>query len=401
MLLHKIIRSLKSITQPPEAPSTSPKASAEAPETVEASGCSSPIARAQAPAPTPAADSPADHHHHARRTSADSYASSTPHETAAAPGASREASSARLHPPSPNLQHQTPVYEPQPDPVPEKHLEIRQLDLSTSSIGPGPDPEPETDTSPDSPAPSPSPSPILTPVEATPSDDELEIMQRKIWVKRPGASATLVTVSHDDLVDTVRDMILRKYANSLGRSIDSPDITLKIVSREPANNHVPVDRLLGPDEAIGQTLDSYYPGGQTIEEALLIDVPQRRTPKPSPRIGNHHPAIAYPYYVEDHRPGDGAREYFPPMAVHSPHLAAHPPHLPHLPHLPQQNGAHLPHSIGILQTGQVAPLPSPGGTNTRRHRDGRPKYVRQHTSSPTIMHSSQPHSNGKTGTTSS
>jgi len=401
MLLHRIIRSFKSITQPPNLnpPSTSPNTSAEAPETVEASGSSPPIiiarAQAQAQAPTPTAENPADHNDHAQGTSAHLGASPAPHEAALSPSTSTSRKTSSAHPdpdshsPSPSqaslrestspnlsLSHQTPAYEPdeaeQSEALTERHINLRTV-------------------------PGPAPTPILTLVEATPFDDEIEIMQRKIWVKRPGQSATLVAVSDDDLVDTVRDMILRKYANSLGRSIDSPDITLKIASREPGNNHVPADRVLGPDEAIGQTLDSYYPGGQTIDEALVIDVPQRRTPKPSPRIGNHHPAIAYPYYLEDHRPGDGAREYFPPMAVHSPHLAPHPT----LGHLPQQSSAHLPHSIGILQTGQVPALPSPGGHSTRKHRDGRPKYVRQHTSSPTIMHSSQPHSNGKTGTISS
>ena len=44
---------------------------------------------------------------------------------------------------------------------------------------------------------------------------------RKIWVKRPGSSATLVQIREDDLVDDVRDMILRKYANSLGRNFDA------------------------------------------------------------------------------------------------------------------------------------------------------------------------------------
>lgn len=236
--------------------------------------------------------------------------------------------------------------------------------------------------------------PISPPASTAPSfylEHVPEIMQRKIWVRRPGASATLVTVSDDDLVDAVRDVILQKYANSLGRSIDSPDITLKIFSREQTNKNVPTDRLLGPDEAIGRTLDSYYPGGQTIDEALVIEVPSRRTPKPSPRVGNHHP-VAYSYYVDDQRPGEGARDYFPPMAVHGSHVASHPQH-------PQQpNGQHLPHSMAILTTGQLPALPSPGGHSSRKQH--RPKYVRQHTSSPTIMHTSQPHSNGKTGTIS-
>ncbi|KAK5945056.1 Two-component response regulator SSK1p [Knufia obscura] len=383
MLLREITRSLKSIIRLPRSLHNAVAGAPEAPETVEASGA--PSARPQA---LTAEDTAHQKHHH-QVTSTELYAPSEPerHEAAADSSTSRNASFAQSQASLPestdyHSSHQNPAYGPET--LAEKHIYVREVELSTSSSAqvnllPA---TPECATEPELPPgwPLPAPSPALSPTQSAPSDDELEIMQKKIWVKRPGASATLVAVNDDDLVDTVRDVILRKYANSLGRSIDSPDITLKIVSREQANKSVPQDRVLGPDESIIQALDSYYPGGQTIDEALVIDVAQRRTPKPSPRIGSHHPAIAYPYYVEDHRPGDGAREYFPPMAVHSPHLA-------------QPNGPHLPHSIGILATGQAPPLPSPGGHSTRKHRDGRPKYVRQHTSSPTIMHSSQPHSN--------
>lgn len=237
--------------------------------------------------------------------------------------------------------------------------------------------------------------PDTTSAQHSPIDDVPVVMQRKIWVKRPGASATIVKVNDDDLVDTVRDVILQKYANSLGRSIDSPDINLKIVAREQGNKNVPAERMLGPEETIGRTLDSYYPGGQNIDEALLIEViSQRRTPKPSPRVGNHH-AVGF-YVYDEHRPSEGAREYFPPMAVHSPHLAAHPLHQV------QPNGPHMgPHSMAVLTTGQLPPLPSPGGHPGRRERKPkRPEFIRQHTSSPTIMHTSQPHSNGKIGVTS-
>ncbi|KAK5064949.1 hypothetical protein LTR84_000783 [Exophiala bonariae] len=206
------------------------------------------------------------------------------------------------------------------------------------------------------------------------SHESLPAMFRKIWVKRPGASPTRVEVPEDDLIDSVRDVILRKYANSLGRSIDSPDITLKIVSREPANKNITTERTLGPEEPIGKTLDAYYPGGQTVEEALLIDVPSRRTPRASPRAGNHQ--ISY-YYPDQYRPPDDAREYFPPMPVHSPHLA----------HV--QHQATLPHAMSVLTTGQLPPLPSPGSHGSRRH-GNRPVYRRQHTSSPTIMHTVQP-----------
>lgn len=135
---------------------------------------------------------------------------------------------------------------------------------------------------------------------------------RKIWVKRPGASATLVTILEDNLVDDVRDMILKKYANTLGRSFDSPDVTLRIVPRENRQ-----ERALGPEEPICQVLDAYFPGGQTVDEALVIDVPLRRTPRPSPQ-----PSTRY-YQEEERRPAEAASDYFPPMpvpTVPSPHI---------------------------------------------------------------------------------
>lgn len=109
--------------------------------------------------------------------------------------------------------------------------------------------------------------------------------QRKVWVRRPGASATLVAFNETDVVDDVREMLLRKYGNSLGRVYDAPDVTLRLSPREAHQG----ERTLGPDELMTRTLDVYYPGGQTIEEALVIDVPIRRvTPNASPRGGPPH-----------------------------------------------------------------------------------------------------------------
>lgn len=268
----------------------------------------------------------------------------------------------------------------------EKHLCALEDELSTASSQhlPWLSPLSKLPTHPDSSAASPVSSPAPSSAPSVPAKNDTKIMQRKVWVRRPGASATLVTVNDDDLVDTVRDMILRKYANSLGKSIDSPDITLKIVSREQAGKSIPLERVLGPEEPIGRTLDLYYAGGQSIEEALIIDIPPRRTPRPSPRVSS----LAYPYFVDEpYRPSEAAREYFPPMAVHSPLAGQHPPPI---------NASH-PHSMAIIASGQPPTLPSPGAHSTRR----RPKYGRQHTSSPTILHSHQPTTGGKTGPTSS
>ena len=211
------------------------------------------------------------------------------------------------------------------------------------------------------------------------------MLHRKIWVKRLGASATLVSISEEDLVDDVRDRILKKYANSLGRNFDAPDVTLRIVPRDHSHRHSLGERTLGPEEPIARTLDGYFPGGQSVDEALIIDVP-RRTPRHSPR-----PVPSY--YMEDNRPVETGTDYFPviPAGQHSPHLpsgasvtSAH------------ASAHHLPlHSMSVLNTGQVPPLPSPGAARGPRH-GHRPKYNRTQTTSPTIKsNSSGPQGHGR------
>lgn len=201
------------------------------------------------------------------------------------------------------------------------------------------------------------------------------MVTRKIWVKRPGGSATLVTINEDDVVDDVRDMILRKYANSLGRQFDSPDLTLRI---QPHGNQQ--ERMLSPEEPMARTLDAYFPGGQSIEDALIIDVPLRRTPRASPRSGPPH-APHVQYYVEDRRPAETANDYFGPGAIPA---AAHVPVTVTAP----SNGSSHPHAIAVLNTGQIPQIPSPSGTGRARDyraRPERPRLGRQHTSSPTLI----------------
>jgi osomolarity two-component system response regulator SSK1 len=203
------------------------------------------------------------------------------------------------------------------------------------------------------------------------------MLTRKVWVKRPNASPTMVTVREDDLVDDVRDLVMRKYGNSLGRNYDSPDLVLRIVSRPDENGNRAAERMLSPDEDVCRTLDSYYAGGQTAEEALLIDTPPRRTPRPSPRI-YHGASYAA---LDDYRPAENGTDYFPQMPA-----VQLPPNVPGKPPGQQTLHPEPPRSIAVLNTGQIPVLPSPG--SVRRHRDPRelrPKFNRQHTSSPTIM----------------
>ena len=200
------------------------------------------------------------------------------------------------------------------------------------------------------------------------------MVTRKIWVRRPDASPTLVTIGEDDLVDDVRELILRKYTNSLGRHFDAPDLFLRIIPREPQRQ----GRLLGPEEPMGRTLDAYFPGGQTVDEALIIDVQARRTPRASPRGGPPHAQLLTSTHVDDNRPPESATDYFGPAAAVNPPPAAS---------ATTPNGVAHTHSISVISTGQVPQIPSPGGTRTRayRERPDRPRLGRQHTSSPTVI----------------
>lgn len=208
---------------------------------------------------------------------------------------------------------------------------------------------------------------------------------RKIWVKRPHASATTITIKQDDLVDEVRDMILSKYANSLGRSFDSPDLSIRICPREQEK-----ERTLGPDEVMTRTLDRYYPGGQTVDEALIIETP-RRAPKMfswAPPLPATTSAL---YPADDGRPSEAGEGYFPPVVtLPSPNLSLN---------VPVATNGSMPHSIAVLGTGQIPPIPSPGSSRPRVHRErsDRPRLARTYTSTPSAasghFQSGPPHAN--------
>lgn len=210
------------------------------------------------------------------------------------------------------------------------------------------------------------------------------MMTRKIWVKRPDASATLVRVTDDDVVDEVRDSIIRKYANSLGRTFDAPDVVLRIVPREKSQPSA--NRILSPDEPVWPLLESYYPGGQAIEEALLIDIPPERTPRASPRNAARETTVSF---YEDNRPVENGTDYFPPMPA-----VVHPP--TNMPLHEMRQAYHPmvhPHSISVVETGHLPALSSPlarEARERRQHQHQRPRVGRQHTSSPTIMTATGP-----------
>jgi osomolarity two-component system response regulator SSK1 len=196
--------------------------------------------------------------------------------------------------------------------------------------------------------------------------EQPDMSNRKIWVKRPNASPTSVVVSEEDMVDDVRDLILVKYQNSLGRFWDAPDVMLRIVPRggRPRGHdrghdrrhdqghdrgHDRHERLLSPDEQLVRVLDDYYPGGQTADDALIIEVPERKTPRPSP---NH--AQSYAYGTESHGVPD---DYFSQTPA-----PARPPTA----------------QRGTPDSQRVQPIPSPGAYP----RDARDRDPRDHSRDP-------------------
>lgn len=196
----------------------------------------------------------------------------------------------------------------------------------------------------------------------------VEMSSRKIWVRRPGGSPTLVPILEDAMVDELRDQVIVKYTNSLGKTFDSPDIVISIFPRDGSNEPSTQERILNPEESLAAVVDSYYPGGQRVEEALVIDIPARRTPKPSPR----------PVYYHHSDPVEHG-DYFSivPMGA----SVSTPP--THTSSSSAGNNHQTP-SISILTTGKAPPLPSPGTARANRHAR-RPPAIRHSTNSPTTL----------------
>ncbi|SPO03742.1 uncharacterized protein DNG_06425 [Cephalotrichum gorgonifer] len=191
-----------------------------------------------------------------------------------------------------------------------------------------------------------------------------QVESRKVWVKRPGGSATLIPIRDDMLVDDLRDHILRKYANSIGRYFDSPDVHLHITPRDKR-----ASRPLRSDEVLSRTLDSFYPGGQTVDEALVILVPQS-PPRPSPRSTVPYPGIPH-FPAETGLPSESGEGYFPPVIPGAGSLA---------PPVGVGNDPSSHPSIPI-PPGPSPGLPSPGSGRPQVFAD-RPHLGRSHTSTP-------------------
>lgn len=181
----------------------------------------------------------------------------------------------------------------------------------------------------------------------------------KVWVRRREGSATMVDLREEDMVDNLKDAILKKYQNALARHYDAPDLQLRIFPRR-ASSRGNDERFLSPDELVQKTLDEYYPGGQTVDEALFIEVPplrerERKTPRPSPNQ-------LYAYY------GGNAHESFV-VAEGNEYFPLMPPSAPSHPTHPSSN-LNSSQTTLVQQpatTGQVSSVPASPGARRLHH----------------------------------
>ena len=92
---------------------------------------------------------------------------------------------------------------------------------------------------------------------------------------RDGPRPVEIENSEDFLVDDLRELILRKYPQSLGRHHDAADLSIRIPprrdERQDGDTYDPnAGRILAPDESVIKILTEEYPDGQKSSEAWTI-----------------------------------------------------------------------------------------------------------------------------------
>lgn len=104
---------------------------------------------------------------------------------------------------------------------------------------------------------------------------------RRIWVKMSRGTPTTILAHNDDLIDDLKSQIIQKYPNSIGRFNDAANLTLKLEKLSSANNdntlETPSGKRTGelvslePDQNVWQVLDTYFPQGMGMKDAIIIE----------------------------------------------------------------------------------------------------------------------------------
>ncbi|BFZ53485.1 Two-component response regulator SSK1p [Savitreella phatthalungensis] len=134
----------------------------------------------------------------------------------------------------------------------------------------------------------------------------------RLWIKR-GTNGTPASIQlrESDLIDDVKDAVFRKYPVALARNFDSPDVSICVVKPGQTKGSSIEARVLAVDDEIGKVVASHFPGGQRVEDALVIQVPNtaaRASPFLAPGARNSPLAGQLALMSGDMRDF----EYFPP-----------------------------------------------------------------------------------------
>lgn len=107
----------------------------------------------------------------------------------------------------------------------------------------------------------------------------------RLWVKR-GVNGTPASIQLQEsaLIDDVKDAVFRKYPVALARAYDSPDVSICVMKATSNKGAVLEAKVLAVDEELGQIIAAHFPGGQRVEDALVIQIPSG-PPRASPFLG--------------------------------------------------------------------------------------------------------------------
>ncbi|KAL7663468.1 Response regulatory domain-containing protein [[Candida] zeylanoides] len=151
----------------------------------------------------------------------------------------------------------------------------------------------------------PKPTVITTPTSPTSAAPRPDATRRRIWIMRAGGTPTTIMIERDDLVDDVKQAVVAKFPQTLGRIFDASDLSIKMnlegrshalkkpspsplqPSSSPRPGRVSPDRRhaaafslvnLKPDQNVWSLVEQYFPKGMTMEDAFLVEAPEGLDP---------------------------------------------------------------------------------------------------------------------------
>jgi len=143
---------------------------------------------------------------------------------------------------------------------------------------------------------------------------------KRVWVRLAHGNPTTIVVHQNDIVDDLKSAIVAKYPNTIGRTYDSADLVIKLglSSRSSGNSaaakkpslsvspdrkspisaqfHVPISTryiTLESDQNVYAIIDTHFPNGMTINDALLIELPlsHQQSDQQSPTVAQTLPQV--------------------------------------------------------------------------------------------------------------